>query len=47
MIFQLYDKYKDHNHYGNSFYYFFGRLYEKGIGTEKNNKLALKYHIKL
>ena len=45
-VFQLYDKYKDHNHYGNSFYYFFGRLYEKGIGTEKNNKLALKYYQK-
>ena len=45
-VFQLYDKYKNHDRYGNSFYYFFGRLYEKGIGTEKNNKLALKYYQK-
>ena len=28
------------------FIIFFGRLYEKGIGTEKNNKLALKYYQK-
>ena len=45
-VFQLYDKYKNHDHYGNSFYYFFGRLYEKGIGTEKNKQLALKYYQK-
>ena len=28
------------------FIIFFGRLYEKGIGTEKNNKLALNYYQK-
>ena len=43
-LFQLYDKYKHYENYGNSYYYYFGRLYEKGIGTEKNNTLALQYY---
>ena len=46
LVFKLYEKYKNHDHYGNSYYYYFGSLYEKGIGTEKNNKMALKYYQK-
>ena len=43
LVFKLYEKYKKHDRYGNSYYYYFGRLYEKGIGTEKNSQMALKY----
>ena len=46
IVFQLYDKYKNYNRYGNSFYYYLGRLYEKGIGTKKNDQLAFKYYKK-
>ena len=30
----------------NSYYYLFGKLYEKGIGTEKNEKKALSFYQK-
>ena len=46
LVFNLYEKYKKHDRYGNSYYYYFGRLYEKGIGTEKNSQMALKYYKK-
>ena len=42
-VFELYNKYKNYEHYGNSYYYYFGRLYEKGIGTKINNEMAYKY----
>ena len=42
----IYEKYKDFKNYGNSFYYMFGKLYEKGIGTPKNNKMAFLYYQK-
>ncbi len=42
-VFELYSKYKNYEHYGNSYYYYFGRLYEKGIGTKINNEMAYKY----
>ena len=45
-LFKLYYKYRDYKYYGNSFYYLFGKLYEKGIGTEKNDKMAYKYYQK-
>ena len=43
-LFKLYEKYKDYKYYGNSFYYIFGKLYEKGIGTNKNDKKAYHYY---
>ena len=43
-LFKLYEKYKDYKYYGNSFYYIFGKLYEKGIGTNKNDKKAYQYY---
>ena len=43
-LFKLYDKYKTYKHYGNSFYYNFGKLYEKGIGTNKNDKKAFQLY---
>ena len=46
LLFQLYEKNKTYSNYGNSFYYYFAKLYEKGIGTEKNNQIALKYYQK-
>jgi len=45
-VFKIYEKYKDFKNYGNSFYYMFGKLYEKGIGTQKNNKMAFLYYQK-
>lgn len=45
-VFKIYEKYKDFKNYGNSFYYMFGKLYEKGIGTPKNNKMAFLYYQK-
>jgi TPR repeat protein len=45
-LFQLYNKYKDYKYYGNSFYYIFGKLYEKGIGTIQDDKKAYKYYQK-
>ena len=43
-LFKLYEKYKDYKSYGNSFYYIFGKLYEKGIGTNKDDRMAYKYY---
>ena len=43
-LFKLYDKYKDYKYYGNSFYYIFGKLYEKGIGTNKDDKKAYQLY---
>ena len=43
-LFKLFDKYKTYKHYGNSFYYNFGKLYEKGIGTNKNDKKAYQLY---
>lgn len=45
-VFQLYEKNKNYEHYGNSFYYFFGKLYEKGIGVKKDNKMAYTFYLK-
>ena len=45
-LFELYKKNENYDKYGNSFYYYFGKLYEKGIGTEKNYKKALYYYQK-
>jgi len=45
-VFKLYEKYKNYDRYGNSYYYYFGKLYEKGIGTEKNNQMALQFYKK-
>ena len=45
-LFQLYYKYRNYKYYGNSFYYIFGKLYEKGIGTNKDEKMAYKYYQK-
>ena len=43
LVFNLFKKYKDYELYGNTYYYNFGKLYEKGIGTKKNDIMALKY----
>ena len=45
-LFQIYNKYKDYKYYGNSYYYIFGKLYEKGIGTTRDDKMAYKYYQK-
>ena len=45
-LFDLYEKNKDYEHYGNSYYYYFGKLYEKGIGTTINLKMAYSYYLK-
>ena len=45
-VLNLYIQYKDHQNYGNSFYYYFGKLYEKGIGTKKNKQIAYSYYQK-
>ena len=46
LVFKLYRKYKDYKYFGNTYYYYFGKLYEKGIGTEKNKDLARLYYQK-
>ena len=43
-LFNLYKKYKNYKYYGNSFYYIFGKLYEKGIGTDKNDRKAYHFY---
>ena len=44
-VFDLYEKNKDYEHYGNSYYYYFGKLYENGIGTKKDLKMAYSYYL--
>lgn len=45
-VYELYKKNENYEYYGNTYYYYFGKLYEKGIGTQKNDKLALSYYQK-
>ena len=45
-VFKLYEKNKDYENYGNSYYYYFGKLYEKGIGVKKDEKMAYSYYLK-
>ena len=45
-VFQLYDKNKNYENYGNSYYYLFGKLYEKGIGVKNDDKMAYSYYLK-
>ena len=45
-VFQLYEKNKDYEYYGNTYYYFFGKIYEKGIGTKKDDKMAFSFYLK-
>lgn len=46
LVFNLYKKYENYDKYGNSYYYLFGKLYEKGIGTDKNDKKAYEFYQK-
>ena len=45
-VFQLYEKNKNYENYGNSYYYFFGKIYEKGIGVIKDDKMAYSFYLK-
>ena len=45
-VFNLYEKYKDYENYGNSYYYYFGKIYEKGIGVKKDDEMAYFYYQK-
>ena len=45
-VFQLYEKNQDYENYGNSYYYLFGTLYEKGIGVKKDDKMAYSFYLK-
>jgi TPR repeat protein len=45
-VYELYKKNENYKLYGNTYYYYFGKLYEKGIGTQKNDKFALTYYQK-
>ena len=45
-VFQLYEKNKNYENYGNSYYYYFGKIYEKGIGVKKDDKMAYSFYLK-
>ena len=45
-VFKSYKDNEDYDRYGNSYYYLFGRLYEKGIGTQKDDEKAYEYYQK-
>ena len=45
-VFNLYEKNKNYEHYGNSYYYYFGKLYENGFGTTKDDTMAYSYYLK-
>ena len=44
LVFKLYKENEYYDRYGNSYYYLFGKLYEKGIGTPKNDKKAYEFY---
>ena len=45
-VFKSYKDNENYDRYGNSYYYLFWRLYEKGIGTQKDDKKAYEYYKK-